>query len=569
AAFRPRGGSGIIARNMASEVLYRKWRPQSLEEVVGQEAVTRTLREAVRSGRVAHAYLFCGPRGTGKTSTGRILAKAVNCPNVADGEPCGTCEICRSIAEGRCLDVVEIDAASNRGIDEIRSLREKVNYSPSLARYKVYITDEVHMLTEAASNALLKTLEEPPRHVIFILATTEPHKVLPTIMSRCQRFNFSRLAQGAIEEKLGLICEREGVTAEPESLRLVARAATGSLRDAENTLQQLLTHHGTRIDAGEVRASLGLTEDSRVKQLALEVVKGDISGGLATISGVNRDGVDLRQFTLELNQHLRNLLLVKSGCEGEVDMTGEDLADMREAATGVTMEQLLGALRLFSAIDFRGEGYSTLPLELALVECALSHRDKAGEEVVGAPVVNEQPERSAETPEAAEDTVPPPEGQKEEMVADVSGGTPEATGEAVSEAGGSRETEEEAGTQADREEGAGSDFQSIRGRWRELVESLRGEGSTGNLDAFLRSACEPIDLEGDVLVLGFYYTFHKEKIEDPKYKFLVERKLQEVFGRAYKIRCVLTRTERKKRSSEGKHSPLVQAALEMGAELQE
>lgn len=554
---------------MASEVLYRKWRPQSLEEVVGQEAVTRTLQQAVRSGRVAHAYLFCGPRGTGKTSTGRILAKAVNCPNVMDGEPCGTCEICRSIAEGHCLDVVEIDAASNRGIDEIRSLREKVNYSPSLARYKVYITDEVHMLTEAASNALLKTLEEPPRHVIFILATTEPHKVLPTLMSRCQRFNFSRLAQGAIEEKLRLICEREDVAAEPESLRLIARAATGSLRDAENTLQQLLTHHGTRIDAGEVRASLGLTDDSRVKQLAMDVVRGDISGGLATISGVNRDGVDLRQFTLELNQHLRNLLLVKSGCEGEVDVTREDLSDMRSAAADVTMERLLSALRLFSAIDFRGEGYSTLPLELALVECALSHQTEAGEEVAETPVVNEQPGSSEDTIEVEEDTVPQRDEQKDKVVRTdgVAEGMADGTGEAVDEAGGERETEEEVG--ADAERSAGGDLQSIRGRWRDLVESLRGEGSTGNLDAFLRSACEPIDLEGDVLVLGFYYSFHKEKIEDPKYKFLVERKLQEVFGRSYKIRCVLTRAERKGRSSEGKHSPLVQAALEMGAELQE
>ena len=175
---------------MESKVFYRKWRPQTLAEVVGQDPITQTLRHAVAKRKIAHAYLFCGPRGTGKTSTGRILAKAVNCPSQTGGEPCNACNMCCSITEGRALDVIEIDAASNRGIDEIRSLREKINYAPGLAQYKVYIIDEVHMLTEAACNALLKTLEEPPPYVIFILATTEIHKVIPTIVSRCQRFNF-------------------------------------------------------------------------------------------------------------------------------------------------------------------------------------------------------------------------------------------------------------------------------------------------------------------------------------------------------------------------------------------
>ena len=197
--------------NMASQVFYRKWRPQTLAEVVGQEPVTQTLLNALSSGRVSHAYLFCGPRGTGKTSTGRILAKAVNCLTNGKGEPCNTCEICQAITEGRALDIVEIDAASNRGIDDIRDLREKVNYAPNQARYKVYIVDEVHMLTKEASNALLKTLEEPPPHVIFVLATTEAHKVLPTILSRCQRFDFRRLPQADIASKLARICSAEDI----------------------------------------------------------------------------------------------------------------------------------------------------------------------------------------------------------------------------------------------------------------------------------------------------------------------------------------------------------------------
>ncbi|MDD5082455.1 MAG: DNA polymerase III subunit gamma/tau, partial [Dehalococcoidales bacterium] len=218
---------------MAGPVFYRKWRPQTLADVVGQEHVTQTLRNALSSGRVSHAYLFCGPRGTGKTSTGRILAKAVNCLNNGQGEPCNTCPLCQSITEGRSLDVIEIDAASNRGIDDIRELRERVNYAPNQARRKVYIIDEVHMLTKEASNALLKTLEEPPPHVIFILATTEAHRILPTILSRCQRFDFRHISRADVVAKLTQICQAESVNIEPASLRLIARGASGSLRDAE------------------------------------------------------------------------------------------------------------------------------------------------------------------------------------------------------------------------------------------------------------------------------------------------------------------------------------------------
>jgi DNA polymerase-3 subunit gamma/tau len=508
---------------MGSEVLYRKWRPQTLSEVLGQEPVTQTLRHAVASGKIAHAYLFCGPRGTGKTSTARILAKAVNCPDQAGGEPCNVCDMCRAIAEGRALDVIEIDAASNRGIDEIRSLREKANYAPTIARYKIYIIDEVHMLTEAACNALLKTLEEPPGHVIFVLATTEAHKVIPTIVSRCQRFNFRRLGQTEIMDKLKLVCEKEGIHVEPDSLKLIARAATGSLRDAENILQQMIAYYGSEIEPGRVQAELGVSRDSRVRQLAQCIVSGDVAAGLRVINSLNSDGVDLRQFNLGLVEYFRGLLLAKSRCEEALDITAEDLTEMGNLAAGVSLDRLLKAVKTLSSIDFRSDNYSALPLELALLDCALYSSPEQE------PIT---PVQSAEVPEITE------------------------TNEEVEET-------EVAG------EEASQDIEYLRGRWKEFIKSLRGEGSSGNLDAFLRSACDPVALEDDTLVLGFYYSFHKEKIEDAKYRHLVEKKLAEVFGRHYKIRCVLVDYKREVPSDERTQNPVVKAALEMGARISE
>ena len=521
---------------MNSQAFYRKWRPQTLADLVGQEHVTKTLSHAVKEQRITHAYLFCGPRGTGKTSSGRILAKAVNCLDNDNGEPCNHCEMCRSISQGRALDVIEIDAASNRGIDEIRELKERVNFVPSVGKYKVYIIDEVHMLTEQASNALLKTLEEPPSYVIFILATTEPHKLLSTILSRCQRFDFRRLTQDAIVSKLQHICEHENITAELSALRLISRGASGSLRDAENLLQQHVAQYGSDIQVHQVEDSLGITTDSRVKELAKHIIAKNIAAGLATINSVACDGLDLKQFNQALVEYLRGVLLTKSGAQQGLDFAPEDMVEIEDLAKQADVGQILKAIKLFGQVDFRFNEYTPLPLELAMVECTL-----AGDEDKPAVMLQERKENTSVSAEPIK-----PAKRAEPVKYD------RPTDEVEQSKG-------EVAVQKPQVEGTAS-IEHIRYHWRKFVDTLKG-GSGGSLDAFLRGACEPVAVENDTLVLSFNYPFHMEKIENPKSRQIVEEKLSEMFGKPNKVRCAL-KPKTKQKPTEGH---LVKAALDEGA----
>jgi DNA polymerase-3 subunit gamma/tau len=555
---------------MGAQVYYRKWRPQTLAELVGQDHVTQTLLNALKAGRVAHAYLFCGPRGTGKTSTGRILAKAANCLEGGKGEPCNACTICQTITEGRAMDVMEIDAASNRGIDEIRELRERVRYAPNVARYKVYIIDEVHMLTEPAANALLKTLEEPPPHVMFVLATTEQHKVPLTILSRCQRFDFRRIPQDAMVSRLTVVCTGEGIQIDDSSLKLIARSATGSMRDAENLLEQSVAHYGSRIELHQVQAMLGISGDVRSRELAGHIVDNNITAGIQTINSVTQDGLDLRQFNRELVEYLRGLLLVKAGAGAAIDLPPEELLEMRGLAERAPMAQLSKAVKLFRQVELELDGFSPLPLELAMVECALPQGGAATpatiekRAIIGEkPATPTKPKKTegepACTPEPAEEKPAMPVTSEKREIIGEKPATPTKPEKTEGEPAVTPEPTEEKPEMPQKFEK--SDIEYFRNRWKDVVSATKGMGSKGNLDALLRSACEPVALEGETLVLGFYYEFHKEKIEDPKYRHMVEKKVSEVFGKNYKIRCMLT--ERKATS----RGHLVEAALQMGAKI--
>ncbi len=379
-----------------AQALYRKWRPQTFDEVSGQEHVLQTLRNAIASGRIAHAYLFSGPRGTGKTTMARLLAKAVNCTNPdLSARPDNTCAICTAIADGRMLDLVELDAASNRGIDEIRDLRDKINFAPGQSRYKVYIIDEVHMLTEPAFNALLKTLEEPPPHAIFVLATTDPQKVPATIVSRCQPFGFRRLTLGEISSRLQHLVDEEGLTAEAGALTLIARQATGSMRDAVSLLDQLAAG-GADITLDRAQTALGAGSLRWVSDVLDALGHVDAAGGLNAINHAIDSGADARQFARQIVEQLRAVMLIKLGEGRLIDLSNEQRSQFEAQAARLELDRLTRAIKLFNqaASDLRGGWQPQLPLELALIE-SLQQPTVATVVTAAVPVVRHAPQPAA------------------------------------------------------------------------------------------------------------------------------------------------------------------------------
>lgn len=357
---------------MSYQVLARKWRPQVFEDVVGQGHITRTLQNAITSGRLAHAFLFSGPRGVGKTTTARILAKALNCDQGPTPTPCGKCDSCLETAAGTAVDVVEIDGASNRGIEHIRELREAVKYAPVGGKYKVYVIDEVHMLTNEAFNALLKTLEEPPPHVIFIFATTEPQKIPATIHSRCQRYGFKRVALNEIIERLRTIAAAERITISDSGLAMIARAAEGSMRDSQSLLDQAVSYSGLEIKDEELQATLGSVAQAALLQFAAGLLARDAAGLLRHIDTLLEQGQDMRQFLAGVVEHVRNLLVVKVASDPNqiIELSIADVEAIKQQAAGTDAERLL---MLFDSLsktldDMRWSPHQRFTLEVGLIK---------------------------------------------------------------------------------------------------------------------------------------------------------------------------------------------------------
>lgn len=339
---------------MAYTALYRKWRPKDFNDVVGQDHIVKTLTNQIMASRVTHAYLFCGTRGTGKTSTAKIFAQAINCENPQEGNPCHQCASCKDIEESNSMNIIEIDAASNNGVDNIREIREEVKYTPTVGTYKVYIIDEVHMLSTGAFNALLKTLEEPPKHVIFILATTEPHKILATILSRCQRYDFKRITIGTISGALKTYMDQEGIAVEEKAINYVAKVANGSMRDALSILDQCIAFYiGEEVTLAKVLDVLGAVDHSVFAELTDALLKKDAKACMAIVDRITIQGRDILQFILDTVAHLRNLLVVRSVEEAEeiLDMTEDQIGLLKDQSGRFNDEIILYYIKQLSELE--------------------------------------------------------------------------------------------------------------------------------------------------------------------------------------------------------------------------
>ena len=489
---------------MAYKALYREWRPQSFQELVGQEHISRSLQNAIKNGRVAHAYLFTGPRGTGKTSTAKIMAKAVNClqPGV-EGEPCNSCFNCDSITTGRSMDVLEIDAASNRGIDEIREIRERVNFVPSQGKYKVYIVDEVHMLTTEAFNALLKTLEEPPAHVIFILATTEPHKIPATILSRCQRYDFRKIAPGEIQERLQEIMDSYEISVQEGVLPLIVKKAEGGLRDAISILDQCISLGEKDITQEIAYQVLGTVKNEALEAITYALAEKDAAGLLVKVNELLHEGMEAGQIIKDLLEHFRNImLLMVSGAQSQlVAATLDEKKRLLDQGQKLGRKQLTAALALLAKIDSESRWRQNMRIVLEMSLISLLPEDGTSEqqeEAAPAKSIKVEPSRTKKVQ------------QEVQPVEKAHGNTRSAPLE----------------------------LSELKKSWGQIMDGVKEYKRT--VHAFLTVA-EPWEITGQELVLLFKsgYTFHKEKVEDSENKKSIEGIIEKVLGAKLKLTCIM------------------------------
>ena len=542
---------------MTSQVYYRKWRPSSFSELAGQEHVSTTLRQSVLLGRISHSYLFCGPRGCGKTTTARIIAKAANCLDLRDGDPCNSCDVCVAIGDGRFMDIIELDAASNRGIDEIRDIRDKVNFAPVQGRRKVYIIDEAHMLTDAASNAFLKTLEEPPEHVIFVLCTTEAHRILPTIISRCQRLDFRRIPSETVFGRLAEIADAEGVTVEPAALRMMARYASGSLRDAENLLEQLVVSCPDGVTAQQVEKLLGLGSDETALELVKYLLMGNTTASLTAVNRAAWEGSDLRQLHRQTSDLLRGFMHLQWGSEDAVDLPEHVQSQLRELVGKQPPWRIVHALKVWGAVNMRYDAPSTLPLELAVVEIC-------EESAAPAPAAEAPPPAPAQRAPASQATRPAPPPRERQSERPPQRGRP-----APSPASARAQPAAAASGRA------GGDSSELWVQWNNTVKALsRHKGRKYNLGALLRDCkVNSISLDDKTLTLPFTNKANlermQEELEDPASRKRLTEALTQSFGEGCDYELTLANGQQSggPASNPAQQSSLVRAAQGMGAKI--
>jgi DNA polymerase-3 subunit gamma/tau len=510
-----------------SQALYRKWRPQTWDEVVGQGPVVGTLRNALAAGRTSHAYLFAGPRGTGKTTTARLLAKAMNCTEADPAKrPCGQCDVCQAVAQGRFMDLIEIDAASNTSVEDVRDLRDKINFAPNLGKYKVYIIDEVHMLSTAAFNALLKTLEEPPPHAIFILATTEVHKIPATVLSRCQRHEFRRIPVRDIVDQLTRMAAEEGIQVAPEALALIAKHSTGAMRDAISLLDQLAST-GQAITLEMAQEVLGAAASQAVLDVVQALVDRQADAGLDRIHAALDAGTDPRQFARQIVDYLRDLLLILMGNPTQVDATQEVREVMARHVQFFQPADLLRVLRIFNtaASESRNPWQPSLPLEMAFVE-ALNPpaTPEHSIEPAARPAVSRPAVTGSMKAQPATRSAPPAQPQ----AADGAQAFPAEEPPAAQPTGAA----EPADSQLNKR---------LAESWNKILAFVR----TGSPPAYgAINSCTSKSMRGNYLILTFASEVVKSKVEKPESLALLQRALQQVFGQEINVQCLVDTARR-------------------------
>jgi DNA polymerase-3 subunit gamma/tau len=506
-----------------TQALYNKWRPQKWDEIVGQQHVVQTLRNAVIGNRVVHAYLFAGPRGTGKTTAARLLAKAVNCLNEDPAaRPCNECANCVAVNKSRFLDLIEIDAASNTSVEDVRDLRDKINFTPNQGTYKVYIIDEVHMLSMAAFNALLKTLEEPPPHAIFILATTEMHKIPATVLSRCQRHEFRRIPVNDIVRQLQNIVTNEKLIAEPEALTLIARQSGGGMRDAISLLDQMAST-GKEITLGLTQTVLGTATSQTVIELVGAVLDREPAAGMDAIHTALDSGTDPRLLARQMVDYLRALLLLQMGNAAQVDLATDTRTQAERHAKSFSPPDVLRMIKAFNlaATDLRGGWQPSLPLELALAEVM--------ELPAAATLTESQPRVKTLVEKKTEKPVSKPAKEAEKPVEETSSVT----------------------------------LDQLTKAWKQIRALIKPQSPS--LDGLLNS-CRLLEVKNGVLVIGFSSELLRLKVDTPEQIDITRKAIVEVCGRDLSVKCVVTNAKQAT-PPDVKADGMVAAALKAGGEI--